>query len=117
MGNEYSGYVLESEGITFSGSEKQLLTENIKRILSTRKGERLNNPSFGSNLKSFLFAPQVSLDNVLEEIKYSIESNEPRVKVKSCTLSATQDGEVTVNLGLLIIKENSATNENIEVKI
>lgn len=117
MGNEYSGYVLEGEGIAFSGSEKQLLTENIKRILSTRKGERLNNPSFGSNLKSFLFAPQVSLDNVLEEIKYSIETNEPRVKVKSCTLSATQDGEVTVSLGLLIIKENSATNENIEVKI
>lgn len=117
MGKEYSGYVLEKNGIAFSDNERQLIYENIRRILTTRKGERVNEPNFGSNLQSFLFSPQMYLDNVLDEIKFSIEANEPRVKVRACTISGNQNDEVTVQLSLTIFKENFSTNDNIEVKI
>ena len=86
---EYSGFVYWNDsnsvknGIRFSKTEKELISENIRRILMTRKGERLNNPDFGSNVQTFLFMPDLYIDDLLAEIKYSIEKFEPRVTVKS----------------------------------
>lgn len=106
-GDDYSGYVFweNKNGIVFSKDEKELIKENIKRILTTRKGERVNNPEFGSRLKEFLFMPQMYVDDLMLEIRSSIEQWEPRVKVKTCTLSSNvllQQDVVDVKLELLI---------------
>lgn len=103
-------------GFKFSKNEKELLSENIRRILKTRKGERINNPEFGSDLMSYLYMPQMYVSDLLGEIKASIERCEPRVTVDNCTISGNIDDTVDINLDITI---NNEENEkvNIEVKL
>lgn len=118
-GDDYSGYVFwNKNGFVFSQSEKELIKENIKRILTTRKGERVNNPNFGSLVKTFLFMPQVYASDIMNEIKFSIEKWEPRVKVNACTLESNgQDDVVKIKLDLLIRTPDGVENLDTEVEV
>lgn len=117
-GDSFSGITFyDKNSIGFSNDEKELIIENVKRILLTRKGERVNDPEFGSNVKLFLFMPQVMVSDLIQEIKYSIEKFEPRVKVLSCSLiSAGQDEVIRIKLVLEILS-NSSENVNVEVDV
>ena len=118
-GDDFSGYVFwNKNGFVFSENEKELIRENIKRILTTRKGERVNNPAFGSLLKTFLFMPQVYASDVMAEIKSSIERWEPRVKVNACTLESNgQDDIVKIKLELLIKTPEGVEKIDTEVEV
>lgn len=100
-GDNYSGFVYwNKNGIVFSEDEKELIKENVLRILTTRKGERVGEPEFGSRVKDFLFMPQMYVDNLLDEIKYSVERFEPRVTVNTCTITPGQEQEDIINIRL-----------------
>ena len=110
-GDIYSGLSLEGKkGISFSSDEVSFIVENIKRILSTRKGERVGEPEFGSDVKRYLFMPQIRIDDLMAEIKRSIETQEPRVKVRSCTLTHAGIDEI-VNIKVVITILDSITTE------
>lgn len=110
-GDTYSGLSLENgKGISFSQNEVSFIVENIKRILSTRKGERVGEPDFGSDVKRYLFMPQIRIDDLMAEIKRAIETQEPRVKVRSCTLTHAGIDEV-VNIKVVITILDSITTE------
>lgn len=110
-GDIYSGLSLEGKkGISFSPDEVSFIVENIKRILSTRKGERVGEPEFGSDVKRYLFMPQIRIDDLMAEIKRSIEIQEPRVKVRSCTLTRAGIDEV-VYIKVVITILDSITTE------
>jgi len=112
-GDIYSGLSLENgRGIRFSASDVAFITENVKRILSTRRGERVNEPQFGSDVKKFLFMPQIRIDDLIAEIKRSIETQEPRVKVNSCTLTSADANDV-VNIKLVLTILDGTTVETI----
>lgn len=116
-GDTFSGLSLEDgKGVRFSKNEVSFIAENIKRILSTRKGERVNEPQFGSDVKKYLFMPQVRIDDLIAEIKTAIETQEPRVTVRSCTLtSADQNDVVYITLKVTIL--NSTDTEDIIIGI
>ncbi len=103
-GDDFSGLVFyEENGAVFSKTEFQLISENIKRILTTRKGERVGEPNFGSNLMTYIFMPEMLCSDLIAEIISSIQANEPRVIVNSCTLkSAGQDDIVRIELDLTL---------------
>lgn len=115
-GDEFSGFVFYGEnGAAYSKSEAQLIGENIKRILTTRPGERVGEPDFGSNVMTYLFMPQLYIDDLIAEIISSIERQEPRVTVNSCTLtSADQQDIVRINLDLTL---NTKKGENIQIGV
>jgi len=115
-GDEFSGIVLyDKNGAVFSSTETQLIAENIKRILTTRKGERVGEPEFGSNVMTYLFMPQMYCSDLIAEIINSINSQEPRVTVNSCTLeSANQDDEINI---LLDISLNTANKDNLTIGV
>lgn len=106
-GDTFSGITMEQKdkpGFVFSATEKDLIMENIKRILTTRKGERVNEPEFGSDVLAFLFMPQIYVDDLMSLIKFSIEKWEPRVIVNSVTLKTLgQDDTVTIGLNMTIV--------------
>ena len=103
-GDEFSGLVFyDKNGAVFSKSEAQLIGENIKRILTTRPGERVGEPEFGSHVLDYIFMPQLSIDDLIAEI------------INSCTLtSATQDDVVKINLDLTLNTENK---ENLQIGV
>lgn len=65
--------------------DDELLKESIYNILTTRKGERLGNPTFGTTIYRYLFQPHIQefWDAIKLEIVKDIESQEPRVEILS----------------------------------
>lgn len=95
------GLVLEGyTGINFSKSEDELILENVKRILLTNRGERVMELEFGSDVRKYLFMPEMRINDVLLEVKNSIERCEPRVKVLEATLKYSKDEEYTIRVVL-----------------
>ena len=66
---------------------------SIKNLLLTRRGERLGNPNFGSDLFLQLFEPEsTDLENRIEEsIRASIKEFLPFVKISEVSFSFTKN--------------------------
>ena len=66
---------------------------NIKNLLLTRRGERLGNPTFGTNLLSLVFEPinDDPQNSIEEEIRGSIAEFLPAVKVRSVNFSNNEN--------------------------
>ena len=62
---------------------KQSIRASILNILRTRKGERLFQPQLGTNIHKMLFEPNTpfTAGQINQELKSSIEDQEPRVTV------------------------------------
>lgn len=102
MSSDNVGIGFYSEnGLAFQ-TEGQHIAENIKRILTTRRGERVGDLSFGSDVGKYIFMPELSIDALIEEIVNSIKRCEPRVEVKECSLSTFENFD-TVNIDLKVM--------------
>lgn len=96
------------KGIAFYGldffkrkTNNDLLKENITRILLTNRGERVNKPMFGSNLRTYLFeSSNVLQEDVEEDIRESITSWEPRVSIKSLDIRMNGPNSAYIYLDL-----------------
>lgn len=96
--------------IQVSDDEGQLIKENCIRILKTRPGERVNNLGFGCNIHNMLFMPDVLVSDVLDEIRLSIERNEPRAEVVNVELVKNLNDELEINL-VIRNKETSSVSD------
>ena len=102
-------------GVVFQ-SESQHIIENVKRILTTRRGERVGNLSFGSDVQKYLFMPQMSIDDLINEISNSIKRCEPRVTVESCTLRSTENFDVVnIDLKLRMVSNGDTIETTVEL--
>lgn len=100
-------------GITFQAEGKHII-ENVKRILTTRRGERIGNLSFGSDVSKYLFMPDLTIDDLITEIVNSIKRCEPRVIVEECSLSSKKDFDaVIIDLKLRL----KSSGEEIEASV
>ena len=76
-----------------------LLKENITRILMTRPGERLNDLSYGSRLQEYIFSnSSLAIEDILVEVKSSIERCEPRVSVKKVVLERNESEMISISV-------------------
>lgn len=68
-----------------SYTTKEQIKSNIKALLLTEKGERLMQPTFGSDLRKCLFEPMTSnLDSIIEDsITEAINTWMPYVTIES----------------------------------
>ena len=73
--------------------DNQAVIRSIRNILSTKKYEKLFNPSFGTNIDSILFEPISAITSgVLEqEISNAIRNYEPRAILKTVVVSPEED--------------------------
>ena len=100
-------------GIAFQTEGKHII-ENVKRILTTRRGERIGNLSFGSDVSKYLFMPDLTIDDLITEIVNSIKRCEPRVIVEECSLSSKKDFDtVVIDLKLRL----KSSGEEIETSV
>lgn len=69
------------------------IKNSIRNILLTRKGEKPFQPAFGCNLKPYLFehADRFTEIAIEQEIKYSIDRFEPRVKLTDLIVEYNPD--------------------------
>jgi uncharacterized protein len=84
---------------------RRLIKSSIYNILSTKKGERVFLPEFGSNLQSLLFEP---MDNITRKIAQNIITEdiqrwEPRVTLlESSVGSDTETGSLYIKVKYII---------------
>jgi len=61
------------------------IKQSIVNILLTNKGEKLFNPNFGSDVRSYLFEPldYATAAQISNNIRYTISTYEPRISILS----------------------------------
>ena len=81
-----SGLGIKGEtGIVFQDERKNII-ENVERRLTTRPGERVGRLGFGSLVGTYIFESERSIEDLINEIKRSVEFWERRVSVEECSL-------------------------------
>jgi len=63
--------------------------------LLTRKGQRLYNPDFGTDLLKFIFEPNdtITLDELRDEVKASVKKYLPQLSITSLTVTQSEDSD------------------------
>ncbi|WDE08262.1 GPW/gp25 family protein [Thalassomonas viridans] len=87
--------------------------KSLEILLSTSLGERIMHPTYGCNLKDYLFEPlDESLDAFLKDlIKTAILYFEPRILLEKISLEPVSlEGRVTITLDYRVRGTNSRYN-------
>lgn len=94
----------------------QSIRQSIRNLILTNYGERLFQPSIGSNISASLFEPNDSFmeDSLEFSIRRTIESNEPRANIINLSvLTAPDENTVSINIVFSII--NSMQTQSLDV--
>ena len=69
------------------------ITRSIRNIILTTPGEKFFDPDFGSNVSKLLFEniDDITASQIQEEIEFSINNYEPRVKLINVEVLADND--------------------------
>jgi len=93
---------------------------NVKNLLLTRKGERINHPEFGTNLQDYLFEPNYPTlrEKCGTEITDAIEQWLPYIVIKKLEVKIPSDqgGLVDPLHGILIALSIGLINNTIDEK-
>jgi len=87
---------------------RDLISENIKRILTTVPGEQVGNLKFGSRIREYLFNfSNILLEDLEQVIVSSIIFYEPRVNILNVNVILDEDNERKILVDLVLqLKEN-----------
>ncbi len=106
-----------------SYTTKDQIKSNIKSLLLTQKGERLMQPTFGSDLRRYLFEPISSnLDSFIEDsIMEAINTWMPYVTVESIIYDTSNNlkdmNRIDLELKYSLKYSNSQTLEQLNIVI
>jgi phage baseplate assembly protein W len=98
------------------------LKTNLKNLLSTKRGERINQPLFGSNLHQFIFEQQSEdLNNkIFNEIERTVAFWIPQVSISQIEVSSTPDmlerGELEIKITFQADYNNQLFDVNFKVR-
>ena len=114
LGRGWSYPVRFSSGLVAGMSEdEQDITESLIILLETMKGERVMQPSYGTNLHKNIYESLRSSTaaRVTEDIRRAINFHEPRVIPEEVRLSSmAEEGWIQIEIEFTIIQTNTRTN-------
>jgi phage baseplate assembly protein W len=89
------------------------ISQAIKNVALTTRGERLFNPSFGGGLYDMLYSDMSNLELKLKELdlKASIEIAEPRASVQSINITDSKLGYYEIKIIYSPIYDQSITRD------
>ena len=92
---------------------------NIRNLLLTKRGERLGNPIFGSDLLNILFEQEDDIENRIEEIiRSSVSEFLPFVDITKIEINFSKTNKNLINIVLLFSLNTDLTNvEKLEFEV
>ena len=90
-------------GVMSRQEDERLIKNDIVQLIQTIPGERVHRPDFGTIVRSSLFEQLTGelLDSVQRDVTYKIAKFEPRVNVRSVSITADADGN-TMNIKVVV---------------
>jgi len=90
------------------------IKKSVQNLLTTFPGERFFNPNIGSKITKLLFEPidYITATTVREEIQYTIEAFEPRVRLNKVDVvpNFEDDGyDITIDYSVVGLEEKTDT--------
>ncbi|UYA57618.1 baseplate wedge subunit [Synechococcus phage S-CREM1] len=112
VGTNFSKNPLTNDVISLK--DESAVTQSIKNLIMTKFGEKLMDPSIGSDVYNMLFEPldAFSALDLKDRILNTIRNFEPRVDVLDVLVTATEDDDsaIVVTLTYRIIGEPQIIN-------
>ncbi len=116
--------VLDSEKgffLDMTQQDKRAIKSDLMHLLLTNKGERLYQPEFGTDLKKFLFEPNIITvqSNIREEIQKAIDLYIPNLKVDRLEVNPVdgQDHSVIVKLEYTVTNNTFSESDFITIEL
>lgn len=104
-----------NNNLQFSQDEETHVVEQIRRILTTRRGERVGDLSYGSDLMRYIFLPEISSADVVDEIKNSIERSDSRFTVEEVEIKSFKEDILTIDLTVKVNDTNETVSTTLEL--
>ena len=96
--NSNKGFFLD-----LNSDDNAAIKADLLHLILTRKGQRLYNPEFGTDLLKFIFEPEdtMSLNNIKSEITSVVKKYLPKLQITSIDVVQSQESEyaavITIN--------------------
>lgn len=81
--------------LNLNSDESRAIKADLMHLLLTRKGQRLYNPNFGTDLLRFIFEPQdnLTLDDIKDEVKNSVKKYLPKLVINNISVTPSEESE------------------------
>lgn len=97
------------------------IKSDLMHLILTRKGQRLYNPNFGTDLMRFIFEPNdnISLAQVKEEIKTVVKKYLPKLQINDVTVDQSTESEyaAVIRIDYTITDEVFSTTDFVIINI
>ena len=102
-----TGHPNRNEWLFDIDSDLKILESSVKMLLKTKRGERVMQPQYGTNLQQLLFEndPKTVIGLATQEVTSSLSQWEPRVQL--IALDATNNGDRSITLNLTLLSKLS----------
>jgi phage baseplate assembly protein W len=86
--------------INLNNDEQRAIKADLMHLLLTRKGQRLYNPDFGTDLLRYIFEPNDNLtwDRVKEEVTNSVKKYLPKLNITDISVSESELNEYAATI-------------------
>jgi phage baseplate assembly protein W len=88
--------------LNLNSDEQRAIKADLMHLLLTRKGQRLYNPDFGTDLLKYIFEPNdtLTLDAITDEVRTSVNKYLPNLNIKNLSVTPSEDNEYVATIRL-----------------
>lgn len=81
--------------LDLNADSNSAIKADLMHLVLTRKGQRLYDPDFGTDLLKFIFEPEdgVTLSGIQEEIREVVKTYIPKLQVNNVSVTQSPDSE------------------------
>ncbi len=101
--------------------DNQAIKADLLHLILTRRGQRLYNPDFGTDLLRFIFEPNDALtqEGIIDEIRTVVKRFLPKLKLDEIIIAEAEESEyaAVVTISYTITDDVFSTSDMIVVKL
>lgn len=86
--------------LNLNDNDQRAIKADLMHLLLTRKGQRLYNPNFGTDLLRYIFEPNddLTLESIKEEVTASVRKYIPNLIIKDLKVTPSTDSEYAATI-------------------
>ena len=107
--------------LDLNSDDRAAIKADLMHLILTRKGQRLYNPNFGTDLLRFIFEPDdnLTLGAIKEEIKTVVKKYLPKLQINSINVDQSTESEyaAVIRMDYTVTDEVFSMNDFVIINI